>query len=145
MNSEMGARIALGGRIEGQQGLLPGIMEESLLALRSDVPLFLLGGFGGCARLVIDALQGEGPMELTVEYQIENTPRYSELLDASSSAGIPSTFDNDVQYLNDVTIERLRNGLDEDENERLFVSDDVDEIVAYVIRGLGRLSISSQS
>lgn len=50
------ARIVLGGRVEGYKGTMPGIAEESLLALEAGQPLFLLGGFGGCARDIAETM-----------------------------------------------------------------------------------------
>ena len=35
---------------------MPGVAEEALLSLRSSQPLFLIGGFGGCARDVAETL-----------------------------------------------------------------------------------------
>ena len=44
------ARIVLGGRVTNFKGRMPGIAEEAEFALKSNQPLYLLGGFGGCAR-----------------------------------------------------------------------------------------------
>ena len=45
------ARIVLGGRVEGYKGRLPAVAEETLLSLRAGQPVFVLGGFGGCAHV----------------------------------------------------------------------------------------------
>ncbi len=50
------ACIVLGGRVEGYSGVMPGIAEESRLALEVGQPLYLLGGFGGCARDIAESL-----------------------------------------------------------------------------------------
>ena len=56
MRECINARILLGGRTEGYKGRMPGIAEEALLSLEAGQPVFLLGGFGGAARDVAEAL-----------------------------------------------------------------------------------------
>ena len=56
MRSDIQARIVLGGRVEGYRGAMPGIAEETLLSLEKGQPVFLLGGFGGCARDIAETL-----------------------------------------------------------------------------------------
>ena len=48
---------------------IPGVVEEALLSLKAGQPLYLLGGFGGAARLVIDLLKGRPRPEFTWDYQ----------------------------------------------------------------------------
>lgn len=50
MLADIHARIVLGGRVEGYMGAMPGIAEETYLSLHAREPVFVLGGFGGCAR-----------------------------------------------------------------------------------------------
>ena len=50
MLADIRARIVLGGRVEGYRGAMPGIAEETYLSLDAHQPVFVLGGFGGCAR-----------------------------------------------------------------------------------------------
>ncbi len=50
------ARVVLGGQVVDYKGCMPGVAEEALLSLRSSQPLFLIGGFGGCARDVAETL-----------------------------------------------------------------------------------------
>lgn len=56
MRKKTQARIVLGGRVEGYKGCMPGIAEETLLSLQSHQPVFLLGGFGGCARDIAETI-----------------------------------------------------------------------------------------
>jgi len=139
MDSDIGARVVLGGRVSGQQGLYPGIAEEAVLALRSKTPLYVAGGFGGCARLVASMLEGAKPAELSLDYQLKHTPRYPELVSAAAGAGQKPAFDELRETFTDAGIKGLRNGLSEAENMRLIHTDDVDEIVALVVQGLRRI------
>lgn len=138
MNSDIGARVVLGGRVSGQQGLYPGIAEEAVLALRKQIPLYVAGGFGGCARLVADMLMGAKPAELSLDYQLRHTARYRDLVDAAAAAGQEPNFDELRETFIAAGIDGLRNGLGEAANMRLMNTDDVDEIVALVVQGLRR-------
>jgi hypothetical protein len=140
MTSAIQARIVLGGRVFGQQGLLPGVLEEAALALHAAVPLYLAGGFGGCAQVLAAAMGGSMPPELTLDYQLRHTPRYPELFKAATSAGRAPSFDDLMGSLATAGVEGLGNGLDAVENVRLFATDDVDEVVALVLRGLRRVT-----
>ena len=56
MATDIRARIVLGGRVEGYKGAMPGIAEETYLSLETQQPVFVLGGFGGCARDISETL-----------------------------------------------------------------------------------------
>ena len=56
MRRETQARIVLGGRVKDYKGRMPGIAEETLLSLQARQPVFLLGGFGGCARDIAETV-----------------------------------------------------------------------------------------
>lgn len=58
------ARIVLGGKLQGFSGFLPGIFEEVLLTLERGIPLYLLGGFGGAAEVLAEALLAPAPAPL---------------------------------------------------------------------------------
>ena len=56
MIADIRARIVLGGRVEGYKGAMPGIAEETYLSLEAHQPVFVLGGFGGCARDIAETI-----------------------------------------------------------------------------------------
>ena len=115
MRSYSDARIALGGRVEGYKGRMPGIAEEVLLSLESQQPVFLAGGFGGCARGIAEALG---------------------LVDTWAGSG-PAWHGR--QELKGYEQEDLRNGLTLDENRRLAATPHVDQVVTLILQGLHRL------
>lgn len=139
MTADIGARIVLGGRVAGQQGLYPGVLEEAILGLRAGTPLFVSGGFGGCGRIVCAALRGYSSAELTLDFQLHHTPRYGELLEAGGRSGIQPRYELIVDEFARAGLEGLRNGLDASDNAQLAETNDVDEVVALVLRGLRRL------
>jgi hypothetical protein len=136
MASDLGAAVVVGGRIAGQQGLLPGVVEEAVIALAAGIPLFVAGGFGGCGRLIARTLEGESPEELSISYQCTHTDGYPELLDAATRAHTRPDYDAVVADLTLCGVGGLKNGLSETENRRLLATDDVDELIALVLRGL---------
>jgi hypothetical protein len=81
--SKVIARVVLGGTFgptlkagEGRSaeqkwyaGRMPGVLEEVLLSLKAEQPVFLIGAFGGVARVVIDLLLGGNHPSAHWEYQ----------------------------------------------------------------------------
>jgi len=53
---ETDLRIVWGGRIKGAAGWMAGILEEVSFSLKHQKSVLILGGFGGCARLLADFL-----------------------------------------------------------------------------------------
>ncbi|MDR6831577.1 hypothetical protein J2X48_005259 [Bosea sp. BE271] len=110
---ETDALVALGGRVEGFKGKMPGVAEEVLSAIVAERPLYLMGGFGGCARDIaaeMRLLPGEG-------------------------GGLRwKGRDN----FGDHGLSALRNGLERDESHSLARTAHVDQAVALIVRGLVR-------
>jgi hypothetical protein len=136
MTSEIGARIVIGGRVSGQQGIYPGIIEEADLALQKSVPLFVIGGFGGCGHLLAKCLHGESPPELTIEYQVEHTARFNELVVEASNHGSAPDYDSLVRRFTSARMSGLRNNLSEAENQILRDANDIDQVLPLIIKGL---------
>ena len=115
MRKRIDARILLGGRVEGYKGRLPGIAEEALLSLQSGQPVFLLGGFGGCARDIAEAL------DLAPAWQgsREQWPGRSDFRGYGP--------------------ESLRNGLSYEENRVLATTPYIDQSLPLILRGLRSL------
>jgi len=66
---EADLRIVWGGRIAGATGWMAGILEEVAFSLEYEKPVLVLGGFGGCARLLAGFLADENapwPAQLTL-------------------------------------------------------------------------------
>lgn len=139
MVTEIDARVVLGGQIRGYSGGFPGLVEEVLLALRHSQPVFLLGGMGGCARIIIDTIQGDNPRELTSEYQSESEG-YGEFLSYVKQQ--PNTVDIDystmVSELQQYGVTGLNNGLSKADNQILFETTHIVLMVSLVLKGLAK-------
>ena len=78
----------IGGRTNlSYLGRIPGVLEEALLTFRAKRPLYLVGAFGGCARLVLDALNGAPRTELTSQFH-EQYPHTEDVKKLYLSAGL---------------------------------------------------------
>jgi hypothetical protein len=113
MREETHARIVLGGRVDQYKGVMPGIAEESLLSLKVRQPLFLMGGFGGCARDIAETLGLVTPWAAS-------RPDWPGRKDFKAFA---------ASYL-------TSNGLTAEENTTLARTPHVDQAVALILRGL---------
>ncbi|MEA2604386.1 MAG: hypothetical protein QOF89_5378 [Acidobacteriota bacterium] len=122
MARDCAARLLLGGKVKGYSGAAPGLAEEALLILRAGKPLYLAGGFGGCACDVAAALGwGWAPERSPGEVG----PGYRETL----------------QLLQEESSRRKpENGLSQDENVLLAETQRVPVILKLVLRGLSRLA-----
>ena len=112
MLAETDARILLGGRIEQYKGAMPGIAEEALLSLKAGQPLFVIGGFGGCARDIAESLE-------VVEPKMPDRRAWEgrEALDGFSAAD-------------------LNNGLSVEDNSTLAITSHIDQAIVMILRGL---------
>ncbi len=109
------ARIVLGGRVTKFKGRMPGIAEETEFALRANQPLYLLGGFGGCARDIAADMGLMPPVDKYAEWP--------------GRKGFSSWKASD-----------MANGLELEETRTLARTVHVDQAVALILRGMLRLS-----
>jgi hypothetical protein len=76
-------RIVWGGKIRGAMGWIAGIAEEVLFSLIHEKPVLILGGFGGCARVLADFIKDPDapwPEELTLA-DARQDKKYDDLID----------------------------------------------------------------
>lgn len=100
LRSQVAARIVLGGTFEktvkvAPDGIvkeswyssrMPGVLEEVLLSIQAGQPVFLIGAFGGVAKMVIDLLQGKGHPAASWDLQ-SKAPFASETRDLYAARG----------------------------------------------------------
>ena len=115
MRNDIQARIVLGGRVEGYRGAMPGIAEETCLSLEAGQPIFVLGGFGGCAR---DIAETVGLVERWAGSRGDWAGR---------------------ECFRKYSPDHLRNGLSREENTVLARTPHIQEAVTLVSRGLRRI------
>ncbi|MFN0055466.1 MAG: TIR domain-containing protein [Planctomycetales bacterium] len=160
------ARIILGGKHEKTNkgswysSRMPGVLEEILLSIQAGQPVFLIGAFGGTARMVIDLLQGRKHPAASWEVQGQ-APFAAEVRALYASRGKPWWYyDNEprveglttddprsiVEFLADAWKRRPDKGwetginpLTTSENLELFDTVDTGRMVELLVRGLERV------
>ena len=138
--AEVAARVVVGGRLgpagDGYRGRMPGVLEEALLAMRAERPLYLIGAFGGCARLIIDALEGRDRSELQWDHQ-KAVPFSGELRTLYQQRGESwDEYDAIARELKTRGLAGLKNGLTDDENRELATTRSAERIVELVLHGI---------
>ena len=151
--SETVARIVLGGSfgptiktaVDGSReekwyaSRIPGVLEEIVLSVETGRPVFLLGGFGGVAAMVVDILQGKDRPEMTWNYQ-RNAPHAEAMRALYDERGDNwQTYDDIKAMLRDKGIAGINTLLTEDEHKLLFHARDPILMASIIIKGLGKL------
>jgi len=144
MNEVIDARVLIGGQLKGYKGKYPGLVEEAFLAIRAAKPVFLLGGFGGVTKAIIDAIRGKKPDSLTLQYQCgdkdyERMIEFYKTQNRDQNLSLePIDYERVVREFNAVGIKGLNNGLTDEENNILFRTQNREQAVVLVLRGLSR-------
>ena len=160
MAADADARIILGGKLAGFDGLMPGVLEEALFHLeaKKKKPLYVLGGFGGVAQVLAAAMREGGGAEMPNAFRKEKSEKQGKVAFDDLLGGFEETpsegLDHDPMSLGTASesYDRLQqviaairaaglelglaNGLDESANLTLMESEDPDEIVRLVSGGL---------
>lgn len=140
MAKDSDARILVGGKVSNFLGYIPGVVEEALLTFKESKPVFLVGGFGGATAKLISLLKGEKVHELSNNYQYadEFLKKYQNFVKGKCNY---TDYENLKSELLPYDIDALSklNGLTVDENEILFTSKNIHEVVFYIMKGLKKL------
>ena len=119
------ARVIVGGKLTGYQGVMPGVVEEALLSLQAQQPLYAAGGFGGAAAAVVRSLGYDdlawAPADLPAG---EKTPGAREALDQLTATARERPPAPD--------------GLDEAQRKALSASPRAGDIASLTVLGLAR-------
>lgn len=134
MEDNVDARIILCGRLTGFKGKYAGIIEEFLIASEKNHPIYLIGGFGGAAKAIVDIREGK---DVDLMKLAEETPSYADFVsyyNINSSDKIDYT--SMKEYIKNYTFD---NGLTEEDNETLFHTTNILEIVSLILKGLNNV------
>lgn len=143
------ARILLGGKADSYSGFLPGIFEEALTTLQWERPVYLLGGFGGAAEILANAMLATGtdrPRELTLEWHKERNPALVQLLESARQFAAPPGLDgmeNSLDVLFEFVLRAradlsgtLRTALSDGQTRELLKTSNIANAVHLVRSGL---------
>ena len=138
MANEIDARIVLGGKQKNYAGYFPGIVEETFHSLNSGKAVYLLGGFGGATKSIIEIISGSKPHQLTNEFQFDSDFLKDFRKFASDKSEVKLDYDFISDFFKQHSIESIskQNGLTPEENQILFESTNIHELVFIIIKGL---------
>jgi SLOG cluster2 len=143
LNDACHVRLCLGGRRAGAAGRYPGVIEEALLAMRDNKPLYLAGFLGGATGQVIDAIEGrQMPDDFcgTSPLKLYQEPPVKEF-DAGTRDD--RLIDRNAIWLEFAEAGSARlvatNGLTAEENDALLHTRVVDQVIELVLIGLSRV------
>lgn len=139
MEAECNARIFIGGRTKGFKGKCAGILEELLIAIEHDHPVYLVGAFGGITKDAIEALQGNKPDSFSNEYYFENDD-YKKMFLIFNGKHPNDTIDYPkyLSQLQKIGLNKIaeQNGLSVKDNLRLTTTPHISEVVYLILKGL---------
>ena len=141
MANESDARIVLGGKQKNYAGYFPGIVEETFHSLNAGKAVYLLGGFGGATKSVIDTILGGNPVQLTnnFQYDTEFLTKFREFVATKSKIKLDYDFITDFFKQHSLESISKKNGLTLEENQILFESTNIHELVFLIIKGLQKI------
>lgn len=132
---ESDARIICGGKTIRFTGFMPGIAEEFMIAYKTKKPIYLIGGFGGCAHVITKILEGKASSKELLDSALQ-VDSYKQFYEWSNANGHTI----DYSFFDKINIEELNNGLRPEDNFRLLQSVDIIEVVSLVLTGLKEIN-----
>jgi hypothetical protein len=139
MEAECNARIFIGGRANGFKGKCAGILEELLIAIEHDHPVYLVGAFGGITKDAIEALKGNEPDSFSNEYYFDNED-YKKMFLLFNGKHPNNTIDYQkyLATLQQIGLNKIaeQNGLSVEDNLRLTTTPHISEVVYLILKGL---------
>lgn len=136
-------RICAGGKLFGYKGKMPGVLEEIVLAVNLEKPLFLLGAFGGVVGNVCYVLLNKDvPEALTEEWQIHHNAGYSDVQALAKAHGNECDYRAVAETIQKVNVSDLasRCGLSENEYAKIMHSPFIDECLHLILKGIKNMS-----
>lgn len=138
MISDCNARIFIGGKLSNYMGFYPGIIEEAYLSVEQKQPIYLIGAFGGATSVLIRAIKGESVKDLVNEI-LEWHPTAQDIykMAVERNIVIPSVR-SILEKFHKMGIKGLSkyNKLSKEQNEILFDTKHLNEMILYTLLGL---------
>jgi len=142
------ARICAGGKLAGYHGKMPGVLEEIIISIEKNKPIFLLGAFGGVVGEVCKTITNKAiAAPITEHWQITNNAGYFELQEKAKQEIQNADYTKIETVLGGISVDALArsSGLSSDNYQRLMASPFVDECVHLVLKGLKNIASSCMS
>lgn len=132
-NNQTQVLIAAGGKINGFSGALPGILEEVILAIRSEKTIYLLGGFGGMTNRIAN-LHSKRNKDSFKKELLKDEEYAQFLTEINRKNG--GVYDLDKICDEIINYENFNLGLEQKEKEIIATSHDVLNVINLLMKGL---------
>lgn len=136
-------RILAGGKPKGYKGKMPGVLEEFLISIEHNKPIYLVGGLGGITRDICMAIKDNYiPEVLTLDWQLANNQGYNELVQYLSMKGYDTNYPDIVSMIKSIDINQLAStaGLSLLDYKKLMETPFIDEIIYLILKGMKNIS-----
>lgn len=146
------ARVFAGGKVRGHSGMMPGILEEFIIAWREEKPIYLVGGLGGITQILCRGIiNNKAPEEIMEKWQksendyvgnsnVRYKDLYNEIIESDGSSISYGTLNRIISNPNLLKNLSERSGLRKKEYERLMETQFIDEAIHLIFMGLERIS-----
>jgi hypothetical protein len=121
------ARICLAGKKESYSGSMPGLIEEALLSVRKDQPVYVSAMMGGAAASLVECIRGRLELGALLPHPDQVPPE------------VHHYFSSGTERENEKAFAKLCR-LYPDELTELFEAQTLDTIVQLGVRGMSRLN-----
>jgi hypothetical protein len=135
-------RICAGGKRSQFKGAMPGVLEEIILSLTKNKPIFLIGGFGGIVHDVCKLLLDSSiEVSLTEKWQLEQGEGYGDLQTYANKFKKRVQYDELVKALSSTKVNKLAaiSGLSVGEYKKLMTTQFIDEATYLCLKGLKQI------
>ena len=126
------ARIFIGGKSKSFIGQMPGLLEEFRIALEEKHPIFLIGGFGGITKMLADKIEKNTPDADAFINMAREDASYDSISEYYNNKGEKI----DYGFINGLNYDSLNNSLSHEDNNRLFHSVNLFEIIPLILHGI---------
>ncbi|MDO7442668.1 TIR domain-containing protein [Acinetobacter baumannii] len=136
-------RIIAAGKSSDYKGKMPGVLEEFIISLKKQKPIYILGGFGGITSKIATSIFNKEPEpELTERWQIQNNIGYADLQSLATSKGFGADYHEIENFIKSICIESLAHnvGLTTEDYQKLMFTPFIDEAIHLILKGLTQLS-----
>lgn len=144
LNDVCHVRLCVGGRRSGSQGRYPGVVEEALLAVRQNKPLYLASILGGASEQIVEAVEGKNmPGDFCEATPIERLYQQPPVTETNAATGDDRTIDRVAVWREFTDAGRQRiaatNGLTIEENDELLRTPVIERAIELLLTGLSRI------
>ena len=138
-------RLCLGGRRSSAAGRYPGVIEEAMLAVKGNKPLYLAGFLGGATGQVGEAIQGKQiPADFCSPTSLLGLYEHPPVTEFDAATRDDRVIDRNAVWkvFAEAGPRKLAetNGLTIDENLELLHTPVIDQVVELVLIGLSRIA-----